>query len=158
MKKKSTVLYMAALGLVILLSWYVSNYHYQIMRVEGSSMEPTYHDKSIVLLNKHKMQYKTGDIVYCRSEALGTYIVKRVAAVAGDELRNVDGMLYINGQAAVPLPNDEYVAPYISAEGSTVPEGMYFLLGDNTYDSYDSRFAAVGLMPQGEIKGKVITR
>ena len=83
MKKKHDLLYILSVFVVVLLCWYVSKYHYQLMLVDGQSMEPTFRDKSLVLLDKHASERRTGDVVYCRCESVGRYIVKRIAAVPG---------------------------------------------------------------------------
>ena len=158
MKKKHDLLYILSVLLVVLLCWYVSKYHYQLMLVDGQSMEPTFRDKSVVLLDKHVSERRTGDVVYCRCESVGRYIVKRIAAVPGDSIRAQDGVLYINGLPSVPLPKEDLRAAYISESDTLMPDGMYFLLGDNTEESVDSRYALVGLMPEEGILAKVITK
>ena len=158
MKKKHDLLYILSVLLVVLLCWYVSKYHYQLMLVDGQSMEPTFRDKSVVLLDKHVSERRTGDVVYCRCESVGRYIVKRIAAVPGDSIRAQDGVLYINGLPSVPLPPEDFRAEYISEADTLIPDGMYFLLGDNTEESVDSRYELVGLMPEECILAKVITK
>ena len=158
MKKKHDLLYILAVFLVVLLCWYVSKYHYQLMLVDGQSMEPTFRDKAVVLLDKHYAQRKTGDVVYCRCESVGRYIVKRIAAVPGDSIKAQNGVLYINGLPSVPLPEESLRAEYISDDETLIPDGMYFLLGDNTEESVDSRYEIVGLMPESDILAKVITK
>lgn len=158
MKKKHDLLYILSIFVVVLLCWYVSKYHYQLMLVDGQSMEPTFRDKSVVLLDKHASERRTGDVVYCRCESVGRYIVKRIAAVPGDSIRAQDGVLYINGLPSVPLPQEDFRAEYINDDDTLIPDGMYFLLGDNTEESVDSRYALVGLMPEECILAKVITK
>ena len=158
MKKKHDLLYILSVLLVVLLCWYVSKYHYQLMLVDGQSMEPTFRDKSVVLLDKHASERRTGDVVYCRCESVGRYIVKRIAAVPGDSIRAQDGVLYINGLPSVPLPPEDFRAEYINDDDTLIPDGMYFLLGDNTEKSVDSRYALVGLMPEECILARVITK
>ena len=158
MKKKHDLLYILSVLLVVLLCWYVSKYHYQLMLVDGQSMEPTFRDKSVVLLDKHVSERRTGDVVYCRCESVGRYIVKRIAAVPGDSIRAQDGVLYINGLPSVPLPQEDFRAEYINDDDTLIPDGMYFLLGDNTEESVDSRYELVGLMPEECILAKVITK
>ena len=158
MKKKHDLLYILSVFVVVLLCWYVSKYHYQLMLVDGQSMEPTFRDKAVVLLDKHYAQRKAGDVVYCRCESVGRYIVKRIAAVPGDSIRAQDGVLYINGLPSVPLPEESLRAEYISDDDTLIPDGMYFLLGDNTEESVDSRYEIVGLMPEDDILAKVITK
>ena len=158
MKKKHDLLYILAVLLVVLLCWYVSKYHYQLMLVDGQSMEPTFRDKSVVLLDKHYSERRAGDVVYCRCESVGRYIVKRIAAVPGDSIKAQNGVLYINGLPSVSLPDESLRAPYIGDEDTLIPNGMYFLLGDNVEESVDSRYALVGLMPEEGILAKVITK
>ena len=158
MKKKHDLLYILSVFVVVLLCWYVSKYHYQLMLVDGQSMEPTFRDKSVVLLDKHASERRTGDVVYCRCESVGRYIVKRIAAVPGDSIRAQDGVLYINGLPSAALPQENLRAPYIGDDDTLIPDGMYFLLGDNTEESVDSRYELVGLMPEECILAKVITK
>ena len=158
MKKKHDLLYILSVLLVVLLCWYVSKYHYRLMRGDGQSMEPTFRDNAVVLLDKHASERRTGDIVYCRCESVGRYIVKRIAAVPGDSIRAQDGVLYINGLPSVPLPQEDFRAEYINDDDTLIPDGMYFLLGDNTEESVDSRYELVGLMPEEGILAKVITK
>ena len=52
--------------------------------------------------------------------------------------------------------NSNEVGDHIIQNGNAilVPEGYYFMVGDNYYESMDSRFW--GFIPKKDIKGKVI--
>jgi signal peptidase I len=109
---------------------------------------------------------RRGDIVVFKTESVGllqanSIYVKRIAGEPGDRLRLADGKLYINDQHIV-LSNayGEIVYYLPDAQSSmathtdlTIPEGHYFVLGDNSANSYDSRFW--GCVPAENILGRV---
>ncbi len=93
---------------------------------------------------------KRGDvIVFKPPQNNGQFYIKRVIGVPGDTVKLVDGYVEIsNAENPDGIQLDE---PYLSSEnlGSTfatgdldefvVPEGKYFVLGDNRQQSSDSR-------------------
>ncbi len=115
-----------------------------------------------------------GDIVVFDSEASGIRLVKRVVGVPGDVIAMRNNVLTINGrtfsyEAAPTGPTDylelgtEFLPDHtirVRRRGSslasfdpvTVPEGQYFVLGDNRDDSADSR--VIGFVPRDEIVGR----
>jgi len=110
--------------------------------VVGSSMEPSLHDGQLVLVNKASYWFnkspRGGDIVVLRNpKPPPETVIKRVIGVPGDTVRIENGQTYINGQ-----PVGE---PYIKQQPTyhygprTIPEGCYFVLGDNRNSSQDSR-------------------
>lgn len=126
-----------------------------IRNVEGASMQPTLHtgDKMIIVRSN---TYEHGDIVVFNSHKDGTY-VKRVIGVPGDRIEVKNGSVYRNG---VELYEEYLIAQY-TKDGDTsgeveVPDGKYFVLGDNREVSEDSRYKAVGLIDKSDIIGKYI--
>ena len=120
------------------------------VRVEGTSMYPTLKDKDIILLKKYDQNYQYGDIVILNY--MKTKLVKRIIGVPGDSIEVVDGKLYIN-MKKVDDPYSSITADFSLLElgYSKIPEGYYFVMGDNRSASSDSRM--IGLIKKSDILG-----
>lgn len=100
-----------------------------------------------------------GDVVIFRfpDDPTGkTLYVKRVIGVPGDTIEVRDGQVLINGQVQEEpyireITRGEY-GPYV------VPEGCYFMMGDNRNSSLDSRFWENKFVEKDQILGKVVMR
>lgn len=108
-------------------------------------MQPTLNVADIVLVNGFayvNSEPQRGDIIVfdgSEGNVPGEMLIKRVIGLPGDSMMFVDGYIYINGQ----LCKEEYLSDEIetnSFKDFEVPEGCYFVLGDNRNNSYDSRF------------------
>lgn len=134
--------------------------------VSGMSMEPAFHEKDFLLVSKQAYNShrhpKRGDVVIFKSHLKDEVgedkdLIKRVIAIPGETVSVSGGKVYINGEEY----KDEYAKDGITngtVEPVKVPEGYYFCLGDNRLHSKDSRFMEVGLIPEGDIKGKAAVR
>ena len=141
--------------LVIILALLIKNYIFSPIRVNGPSMNPTLLDGDIMILNEIGY-YLNGverfDIVVVKTEE--TRIIKRVIGLPGDHVEFKDNKLYINGEEVEETFTHEVTHNFKLDElgYAEIPEGYYFVVGDNRGDSKDSR--SIGLISKSQIKGK----
>lgn len=123
------------------------------VRVDGLSMYPTLEDNEILLLKKYDKSYKRFDIVVL--DYKGEKLVKRVIGLPGETLKFVNNELYINEKVVKEsFLKDVQTDDFDIAEYSDViPEGYYFVMGDNRGDSTDSRI--FGFVKKDNINGSV---
>jgi signal peptidase I len=132
--------------LLALVIFFAIHFMIQNFRVEQTSMEPNLHEGQYVLLNKTAYWFgrtpSRGDIVVFRVPDQPDRI-KRVIGLPGETVEVTgDGTVYITDIDGNRLKLEE---PYLPANHSgasgvwTVPEGEYFVMGDNRSVSYDSR-------------------
>ena len=100
-----------------------------------------------------------GDIVVFRyPDDENEIYVKRVIGLPGDTINIENGKIYING-AAEPLEEDYLKEEWTVATGPytfEVPEGCYFMMGDNRNDSWDARYWQNTYVAKEKILGKAL--
>ena len=144
-----------ALAIAIVLSSLVRFFLLQPYMVDGSSMEPTMHDRERVFINRLVYRFSPpqhGDVVVVSLPAEDISIIKRVIAVPGDLLEIKQGLVWVNGN---PLEETYLETTTLGSFGPVrVIEDGYFVLGDNRQHSRDSRDATVGFVSLDQIQGK----
>ncbi len=156
-----------ALVIALVLALLIRHFLFTPIVVDGVSMMPTLQNGDRLIANK--IGYRISeldrfDIIVFRATLEKDYI-KRVIGLPGDHIEYRDDQLYING---VPV-EEEYLAEWRSQysdgpltsdfelealTGETeVPEGHYFVLGDNRRNSEDSRI--IGFVAAEDVIGTV---
>ena len=159
---KSVLLYMHDLTFMLAGILVVFLLLFRVVVVSGSSMNNTLYNGDYLLLisNLFYREPEVGDVIVASKDSFkdGAPIVKRVIATEGQTVY-IDfeqGIVYVDGKA---IDEPYSIGKTTHDEGTrfplTVEEGCVFVLGDNRYDSKDSRHPDIGLIDKREIMGKV---
>ena len=147
----NVLIVVAALAVLVATLWL------PVLRIYGSSMWPTLMDGQIVLCVKTR-SFAPGDVTaFYHGNKL---LIKRYVAGPSD-------WVDIDDSGNVTVNSEPLEEPYLAekAFGQTnislpyqVPEGRYFVMGDNRDASVDSRNTAVGPIAMDQVVGKVFFR
>lgn len=138
----------------IFLMLVIFNTFFIFLFIPSYSMSPTTVKGDVVFIKLGNSNIKRGDIIsfispYNKNELY----VKRVIGLPGEKIEVRDCRVYINSE----LLEESYVSSYpiyCKDQLLVVPEGEYYALGDNRWDSIDSM--EFGTIKKEVIKGKII--
>lgn len=124
--------------------------------IPSASMEPT-----LSVGKKYpycKVSYlfsapERGDIIIYDRE--GVVYCKRLIGLPGDHIKIADGYVYVNGEKQTEAYAHGVTKAYYQ-DVYDVPEGEYFVLGDNRENSKDSRMWDYPFIQKKQILGHVL--
>lgn len=153
--KQELIEWIVTIAAALAIAFVIRTFLFEPVRVEGGSMSNTLLDGEIMFVTKP--EYLSGDperfdVVICHYPDRGnTNFVKRVVGLPGDTVEIKDGYLYVNGEKY----EEDYLTyrPNYTMSAYTVPDGMYFVLGDNRSNSNDSHI--IGPVSRDMIIGHV---
>ncbi len=161
--------------IAFILAMFIRTFVIQAFKIPTGSMRPTLLEGDIIMVNKFlygaKVPFtdlrlpkvrepKRGDVVvFIYPEDTKKDFIKRLIAFGGETVEIKDGTVYINDKPLVsPMFNQRYYynrGDFAAENGKiTVPEGNYFVLGDNSASSHDSRYW--GFVPKKNLLGEAI--
>lgn len=149
------------LGAVIL-AFLIDTFVIVNAQIPSGSMENTIMTGDRVFGNR--LAYKFSDpkrfdiIIFKYPDDESQLFIKRIIGLPGETVEIHDGNIYINGSDS-PLEDVDIKEPMEGSFGPyTVPEGCYFVMGDNRNNSRDSRYWENTFVSEDEILGKAVFR
>lgn len=117
-------------------------------KVSGSSMVPNFHDGDFLITNKlatRISELARGEVIILKNPRDNNVVfIKRIIGLPKDKVMVKDGKVYVNDREI----NEPYLPDGTITNGQSylqsgveilVPEGQYFVMGDNRGGSSDSR-------------------
>ncbi len=158
MKKKRSFVgeLVEAVIIAVILAAVIRIFLFQPFFIPSCSMYPTLQPGDRIIVNKLVYRFdepERGDIIVFRYplDRSKDYI-KRIIAVGGEKVAIRENYVYINGK---PLKESYLPRTELSDYDATVvPEGTFFVMGDNRNDSQDSRYW--GMVPRRDVIGKAV--
>ncbi len=176
LKKKSVLRdWIESIVIAFLLAMVIRAFLVQAFRIPTGSMRMTLIEGDLILVNKliygAKIPFTKLNLPAFRLPARGDVIVfvypedakkdfiKRLVGLPGEKVEIKGGSIYINDKLITdPVFNQVYYYNRgdFALEGKSimVPEDSYFVLGDNSASSKDSRFW--GFVPKSNLLGKAL--
>lgn len=154
--------WMIALAVALAAAFIINSFLLVNAQIPSGSMEDTIMPGDRVFGNRLAYVFSEPErfdiIIFKYPDDESQLFIKRVIGLPGETVEIRDGNIYIDGSEA---PLDD-VKTKETMEGSfgpyTVPEGCYFVMGDNRNNSRDSRYWEHTFVSEDEILGKAVFR
>jgi signal peptidase I len=175
-KKKSIIWeWVESILIAFVLAMVIRTFVIQAFKIPTGSMRMTLIEGDAILVNKFlygaKVPFTSLRLPAVRQPVRGDVVVfifpqdskkdfiKRLVGVEGDTVEIINGTIYVNDK---PVPERVFNSNYYYNRGDfgepgkkiTVPPNSFFVLGDNSASSQDSRYW--GFVPKSNVLGKAI--
>lgn len=160
-KVKTAIEWGTEIIVVCILAWMLVSFLGQRVSNAGDSMSPVLKNGDVVLINRivyDARKPKRGEIIAFRPNGNENahYCIKRVVGLPGETVQIKDGKIYIDGKVQKKnVYTSDLDFAGIAEKKLTLGETEYFVLGDNSAGSDDSRLADIGNVKREDIGGKV---
>lgn len=160
-KVKTAIEWGTEIIVVCILAWMLVSFFGQRVSNAGDSMSPVLKNGDVVLINRivyDARKPKRGEIIAFRPNGNENahYCIKRVVGLPGETIQIKDGKVYIDGKVQKKnIYTSDLDFAGIAEKKLTLGETEYFVLGDNSAGSDDSRLADIGNVKREDIGGKV---
>lgn len=160
-KVKTAIEWGTEIIVVCILAWMLVSFFGQRVSNAGDSMSPVLKNGDVVLINRivyDARKPKRGEIIAFRPNGNENahYCIKRVVGLPGEMVQIKDGKVYIDGKVQKKnVYTSDLDFAGIAEKKLTLGETEYFVLGDNSAGSDDSRLADIGNVKREDIGGKV---
>ena len=155
-----------AIAVALVLTLIIRAFVVQAYKIPSGSMIPTLLLGDKLFVNKFVYRFREPRrweiIVFKSPEEPKKDFIKRLIATEGETVEIRDGAIYVNSFLQTPpdeIRNNFYYnqEPFAApGQAITVPEDSYFVLGDNSLSSRDSRYW--GFVPKKKLIGKAFLR
>ena len=148
------------IGAVVLVRIFIA----QPFIVSGTSMFPTFQNANYLIVDELTYRFhqpQRGDVIIFHPPIdMKSYYIKRIIGLPGDTVTVKNGVVTVSNDSnpkGVVLSEPYITTDTLSENVSVkVPDGNYFVMGDNRPASFDSR--KWGLLPRANITGRAFIR
>jgi signal peptidase I len=152
--------------IAVVLALIIRTFVVQAFKIPTGSMRMTLLEGDRILVNKFVYDFsepQRGDVIVFKfPEDRKRDFIKRLIALPGETVEIREGKILINGEVidepAIIRNTYYYNRPDAQfgqvGQRVVVPEGQYFVLGDNSGQSLDSRYG--GFVPAKDVRGKAL--
>lgn len=144
--------------IVLVLSYFLTNYVFRRTIVRNVSMQETLYDGDNIIMDEipsHIKNIKRFDVICFKSYSEKELLIKRVIGLPGETVMIKNGSIYIDGEEIEDVNGlTEPLEAGLASDEIVLSKDEYFVLGDNRDESIDSRYEQVGNVRRKDIIGK----